>query len=134
MVKKFSVGKRGGKLRFPSLHSSADSGYAVAEFAMVFPALVMVLFFGFWIVQVGLNEYSLQTEVTQIARAIARGDNSAPQIAEAAIHGVTFDITTQNNVTSVVGKRSIHCPAPLRGQSFELKAVAAAQNEGATSD
>ena len=55
-------------------HAAHDEGYAVAEFAVVLPALVMLAFGLLSVLGLGAQQISLNARCADITRIIARGD------------------------------------------------------------
>lgn len=130
MLKKLGVGKLGTISSFPTRAQSNESGYAVAEMAMVLPALVMVMFLGLWIVNLGICEFTLQTQVSQVARTLARGEKAQLEIDKAASNGAVLTVSNDSAFVSVMGTRALRVPLPNLDKELILHASATARNEG----
>jgi predicted membrane-bound mannosyltransferase len=101
---------------------------------MVLPALVMVAFLGLWIVNLGISEFTLQTQVSQIARSLARGEKAQPEIDKAKSSGVTLEISNDSDYVSVTGSRGIRIPLPNMDKELMLHASSTARDESLISE
>lgn len=129
VLKNVKAGTLGNASSVPAQARANESGYAVAELAMVLPALVMVAFLGLWIVNLGITELTMQTQVSQIARSLARGEKAQPEIDRATASGAALEITSDGSYMSVTVTRGIRVPLPNLDKQFVLHASSTARNE-----
>ena len=64
-----------------ALHIKQDNGYAIAEFAVVLPALLMVGLGLVSVLGIGATQISLNSRCAEVTRIIARGDQIPDSIA-----------------------------------------------------
>jgi len=92
-----------------------DRGSATAEFAVVVPAVVLVVALTIGGLAAAGRQVRLEQGVAQAARLAARGEPSA-RVAEivAAVAGGTVDgVTTDGDLVCVTASAPTHLPLPL---------------------
>ena len=134
VLKNLKAGTFGNVSSVPAQARTSESGYAVAELAIVLPALVMVVFLGLWIVNLGIREFAIQTQVSQIARSLARGEKAQLEIDKAIASGVVVDVNRDNTYVTVIGTRGIRVPLPNMDKELVLHASSTARDESLVSE
>jgi len=108
-----------------------ERGYVTAETALALPALVLVLAFALWAVQVVAGQLRCVDAAREAARALARGDSqSAARAAaqRAAPLGAVIAMTSGGGEVAVTVSADIRAPG-LRGRGYHVTARAVAELE-----
>jgi hypothetical protein len=113
-----------------SLSDRREAGSAIVEFAMVLPALIMVVSLAVMLTSVLVDRLRMQELAATAARVIARGDPVPAQLqAEVdALGTMTVSLTSQYLTVEVRRRRTV-----LR-HAIELTARSVARTEVSTND
>lgn len=114
--------------RFLNLRNSG--GYAVAEFAIVLPALTFVTFLGIFSINVCIHQLEIQSVSAVIARTASRGDMIDTQTSKANRRGIRLSITRDTATVTVIASQEIPFPFPGVHTGIQLKATSAELIEG----
>lgn len=120
--------RRCHSLRHLRIHRvTDDDGYAIAEFAVVLPALVMLAFGLLSILGIGAAQISLNAHCADITRIIARGD----ELPDSLIHdaGIKMQVDRHDGLLDVRLSKSRTYSLLGFTQDFTLKAQAMALDE-----
>jgi hypothetical protein len=99
-----------------------DQGSASAEFAVVLPAIVLVVLCGVGALGAGARQVRLQDAAADAARLVARGDDPGRAHAVVGSVGGTADIEPRGDLVCVVAR----APAPLALPLPDLTATSCA--------
>ncbi|WP_127476297.1 TadE family type IV pilus minor pilin [Microbacterium sulfonylureivorans] len=99
-----------------------DDGSVVAEFAVAFPAIVLVLLLGLGVLGAGARHVRLQDAVADAARLAARGESSERVLAAVAAvgPGATAATHTEGELVCVTGSVRAGLPITLTATSCAL--------------
>lgn len=92
-----------------------DRGSVTAEFAIVVPAVVLVLALTAGVLAVTGRQVRLEQSVAQAARLIARGEpgGRADGIVAAIAGGTVTAVATEGDLVCVTATAPVHPPVPL---------------------
>ena len=82
-------------------HRLDEQGAAAAEFAVVLPAIVLVVLFGVGALAAGARQVRLQDAVADAARVVARGDDPGKAHALVASVGGTAEVEDRGDLVCV---------------------------------
>lgn len=104
-----------------------DDGYAVAEFAVVIPALLSVLGLSLWLIAISLTKIELQNYANNAARLIARGETSSAEFLAGAPSGMELNVTENENQIRVLTQ--VMQTLPIFNKQIQLTSEATALSE-----
>ena len=104
-----------------------SEGYAIAEFAIVLPTLLLFAFGLLTVLGLGAEQISLNARCVEVARIIARGDVLPEEIAQDTRY--EFDVSHDNGLVAVEIKRHKHYSILGFTNDVTLKAKASALDE-----
>ncbi len=103
-----------------------SQGYAIAELAVVLPAIVMVAFIGLWGMSVGATNIKLRDMTMTIARSAARGDAVSDQIDSAHKQGIDIHMTTDSELVHVDAMKTVSLRIPIFNRAIDVSASSTA--------
>lgn len=110
---------------------SADGGSVTAEFALVLPAVAVMLAIGLGVVHLGALQVGLTDAAADAARLIGRGDSEGAALARivAAAPGAGMTVTGEGLLVCVTASASVSVGA--LGSLFELSGQGCALDDRA---
>lgn len=105
-------------------------GYAVAEFAMVLPGIVMVTALGAWTVRLEMDQLHIQATAQTIARTAARGDAITELIAAAHSSGIDVAVAVEASQVTVRVSQNVPLPLPALHEVLTLTSTTTSMLEG----
>ena len=124
MTSELSVGLDEGKHLVQRSH-----GYAVAEFAMVIPALLMVVAMSVSLIGLTVTQIKLESAAALGARIVGRGDPIPDSFRNALPEGTEIIVNPQNEVVEFTLKTSRNFDLAILTYPVELTASARARLE-----
>lgn len=115
------------KVRLRQSHFAKANGYAVAEFAVVMPALVALGIGLLAVMGIGAEQISLNAKCVEVTRILARGD-SLPEVI-AMDQQLDFTVDRANGLVDVTMKKSKEISILKFHYSVDLKAHSSALDE-----
>ena len=104
-------------------------GYAVAEFAMVIPALLMVVAMSVSLIGLTVTQIKLESAAALGARIVGRGDPIPDSFRNALPEGTEIIVNPQNEVVEFTLKTSRNFDLAILTYPVELTATARARLE-----
>jgi len=104
-------------------------GYAVAEFAMVIPALLMVVAMSISLIGLTVTQIKLESAAALGARIVGRGDPIPDSFRNALPEGTEIIVNPQNEVVEFTLKTSRNFDLAILTYPVELTASARARLE-----
>lgn len=95
-----------------SLDLRNSSGYAVAEFAVVLPALIFITFIGMWCINVGIHQLHIQSISAAVARTASRGDSINAQVSAARSEGIHIEMVRDATTITVSAAQEVEISFP----------------------
>ena len=110
-------------------HPSTDEGYAIAEFAVVLPALMMVGLGLLSVLGLGATQISLNARCAEVTRIVARGDDIPDSIARDTSTSIDIDRHDGFLDVTLIKKKSfsilgLHQDVVVRAQATALDELA----------
>lgn len=124
MNEKLGVGLDEGKHLVQRTH-----GFAVAEFAIVLPAILFVAALAMSMIGITVTQIQLESSAALGARIIGRGDPLPDSFRNALPSGTQIESVPDGDVVEVILRTSRSIGLPFLSHSFELTAKARARLE-----
>lgn len=105
-----------------SLDLRNSSGYAVAEFAVVLPALIFITFLGMWCINVGMHQLHIQSISAAVARTASRGDSINAQVDAARSEGIHLNMQRDATTITVSAAQEVEISFPGLHTGIQLTA------------
>ena len=105
------------------LNPRLTDGYAIAEFAIVLPALIAAAAVGMWSVNLCVKQVEMQGAVSTISRTAARGDDVRELVLAAGSRDIIMTVTQQDSLVTVKATQQIGIPFPGFHDDFRLTSV-----------
>ncbi len=99
-----------------------EDGYAVAEFAVTVPILVMVSSVCLWAIGISITKFQLESFVHQQARLVARGEILPEEFNQSAPNGTTVNVIELEEKVRV--EAQVTKQIPLINKEIELNSSA----------
>ena len=96
-----------------SRRALGDRGSVTAEFAVVLPAIVLVLLLGVGALGAGARQVRLQDAAADAARLVARGDDPGRAHALVGSVGGSADIEPRGDLVCVIARAPVPLALPL---------------------
>lgn len=115
------------RCRSPADVVAGDRGTVTAEFAVVLPAVIVVLLLALVALRLMGEQVQVQLAADNAARAFGRGDDAGARQATDGLMGATESASNHGNVVCA----AVVVPAPLAGlATIPLRASACALSDG----
>jgi hypothetical protein len=112
------------------LNPRLTDGYAIAEFAIVLPALIATAAIGMWSINLCVQQVEMQGAVSTISRTAARGDDVRELILAAGSRGISVAVTQQDSLVTVKATQQIGIPFPAFHDVLRLTSIMTSSLEG----